>query len=92
MPVEFLSDLEVAAYGRFGKSVPQPDLERFFFLDDADRALVTKDARGAHNRDHWAVENGLHRASETLRRFTTLRPRCGYGPRACWAWRQRLSC
>jgi hypothetical protein len=46
----------------------------------------------ARNRDHWAIENGLHRASETLRRFTTLRPRCGYGPRACWAWRQRLSC
>ena len=46
----------------------------------------------ARNRGHWGIENGLHRASETLRRFTTLRPRCGYGPRACWAWRQRLSC
>jgi predicted transposase YbfD/YdcC len=43
-------------------------------------------------RSHWEIENRLHRASETLRRFTTLRPRCGYGPRACWAWRQRLSC
>jgi predicted transposase YbfD/YdcC len=43
-------------------------------------------------RGHWEIENRLHRASETLRRFTTLRPRCGYGPRACWAWRQRLSC
>jgi predicted transposase YbfD/YdcC len=43
-------------------------------------------------RGHWHIENKLHRASETLRRFTTLRPRCGYGPRACWAWRQRLSC
>jgi predicted transposase YbfD/YdcC len=43
-------------------------------------------------RGHWEIENRLHRASETLRRFTTLRPRCGSGPRACWAWRQRLSC
>jgi predicted transposase YbfD/YdcC len=43
-------------------------------------------------RSHWEIENRLHRASETLRRFMTLRPRCGYGPRACWAWRQRLSC
>ena len=46
----------------------------------------------AFNRSHWGIENGLHRASETLRRFMTLRPRCGYGPRACWARRQRLSC
>ena len=43
-------------------------------------------------RSHWEIENRLHRASETLRRLMTLRPRCGYGPRACWAWRQRLSC
>jgi predicted transposase YbfD/YdcC len=45
-----------------------------------------------HVRGHWGIENKLHRASETLRRSATLRPRCGYGPRACWAWRQRLSC
>jgi len=56
MPVEFLSDLEAAAYGRFGKSVSQPDLERFFFLDDADRALVAKDARGAHNRLGYSLQ------------------------------------
>jgi hypothetical protein len=43
-------------------------------------------------RGHWEIENCLHRASETLRRFATLRRRCGSGPRACWAWRQRLSC
>jgi len=46
----------------------------------------------ARNRDHWGIENGLHRVSETLRRSATSRPRCGYGRRACWAWRQRLSC
>jgi len=43
-------------------------------------------------RGHWEIENKLHRASETLRRFMTWRPRCGCGRRACWAWRQRLSC
>jgi len=46
----------------------------------------------AGNRGHWQVENREHQASETLRRFMTLRPRCGYGRRACWVWRQRLSC
>jgi hypothetical protein len=43
-------------------------------------------------RGHWEIENRLHQASKTLRRFTTLRPRCGSGPKACWAWRQQLSC
>ena len=43
-------------------------------------------------RGHWGIEDRLHRASEILRRFTTLRPRCGCGLRACWAWRQRLGC
>ena len=60
--------------------------------------LITSDRDGdpatlaAWVRGHWEIENRLHRANETLRRFMTLRPRCGYGPRACWAWRQRLSC
>ena len=54
---------------------------------DADPATLA-----AWARSHREIENRLHRASETLRRFTTLRPRCGSGLRACWAWRQRLSC
>ena len=54
---------------------------------DADPATVA-----AWARRHWHIENKLHRARETLRRFTTLRPRCGYGRGVCWAWRQRLSC
>jgi hypothetical protein len=60
--------------------------------------LITSDrgadpaALAAWVRGHWEIENRLHRASKTLRRFTTLQPRCGSGPRACWAWRQRLSC
>ena len=54
---------------------------------DADPATLAAWVRG-----HREIENCLHRASQTLRRCMTLRPRCGYGRRACWAWRQRLSC
>ena len=60
--------------------------------------LITSDrdagpaALAAWVRGHWEIENKLHRASKTLRRSTTSRPRCGSGPRGCWAWRQRLSC
>src|ERR1700757_781880 len=54
---------------------------------DADPAVLA-----AWVRSHWEIENRLHQASKTLRRFMISRPRCGYGPRACWAWRQRLSC
>jgi hypothetical protein len=43
-------------------------------------------------RGHRKIENQLHQVSKTLRRFMISRPRCGYGRRACWAWRQRLSC
>jgi hypothetical protein len=34
MPVEFLSDDQAAAYGRFGGAPSRVELERFFFLDD----------------------------------------------------------
>jgi hypothetical protein len=47
---------------------------------------------GLYARNHWAIENREHQASKTLRRSATSRPRCGCGRRACWAWRQRLSC
>jgi hypothetical protein len=39
MPVEFLTNDE-AAYGRYAGSPSQADLERVFFLDDEDMALV----------------------------------------------------
>jgi hypothetical protein len=56
VPVEFLSDQEAAAYGRYGGSVSQADLERFFFLDDADQALVARDARGDYNRLGYSLQ------------------------------------
>jgi hypothetical protein len=37
MPAEFLSDEQVAASGRFTGELPAGELERFFYLDDADR-------------------------------------------------------
>ncbi len=55
MPVMFLSDLEAAFYGRYGGSVPQADLERFFYLDDAGQALVAG-LRGDHNRLGFSVQ------------------------------------
>ena len=55
MPVEFLSDQEAAAFGRYGGSVPLADLERFFCLDDADRKLVAGQ-REDHNRHGFSVQ------------------------------------
>ena len=55
MPVMFLSDLEAASYGRYGDSVPQADLERFFYLNDVGQALVAG-LRGDHNRLGFSVQ------------------------------------
>lgn len=40
MGVEFLSDGQAAAFGRFSGVPTREQLERYFLLDDADRLLV----------------------------------------------------
>jgi hypothetical protein len=50
VPARFLTDERLATYGRYAVGPPdQAVLERFFFLDDADRDLVAK-RRGDHDR------------------------------------------
>ena len=49
MPMEFLTDAQVAGYGRFVGVPSRSDLERFFVLDSVDRDLLG-DRRGDHNR------------------------------------------
>src|SRR5260370_12168705 len=55
MPVEFLTDDEAAAYGRYVGAPSQADLERVFFLDDDDRKLVDL-RRGEHMKAGFALQ------------------------------------
>ena len=55
VPVEFLSDREVAAYGCYAGTPSPAELDRFFFLDDADKVLVRR-RRGDHHRLGFALQ------------------------------------
>nr|WP_308315282.1 Tn3 family transposase [Streptomyces sp. ISL-100] len=55
MPVEFLTDEQAAAYAAFRGAPSRSELERFFFLDDADRELI-EGKRRAHNRLGFALQ------------------------------------
>jgi len=53
--VEFLSDGQAAAFGRFSGVPSREQLERYFVLDDADRGLVGR-RRGDQNRLGFSVQ------------------------------------
>lgn len=55
MPVEFLSDEQVWAYGRFSGGFTRAELERYFFLDDVDQAWVASKRR-EHNKLGFALQ------------------------------------
>ncbi|WP_226874532.1 DUF4158 domain-containing protein [Microbispora sitophila] len=55
MPVEFLSDEEAAAYGRYVGAPTRAELEKMFFLDDADRKLIGR-RRGDQHRLGFALQ------------------------------------
>ncbi|HEY9328469.1 MAG TPA: Tn3 family transposase [Streptomyces sp.] len=55
MPVEFLTDEQAEAYGRFAEEPTRPELERFFFLDDVDRDLIAL-RRTQHHQLGFAVQ------------------------------------
>jgi hypothetical protein len=53
--VEFLTDEQAARYGSFHEVPSRAELERYFFLDDADREAVQAKRR-AHNRLGFAIQ------------------------------------
>ena len=55
VPVEFLTDGEAAAYGRYAGTPSQDELDRMFFLDDEDRALIGRH-RGGYMRAGVALQ------------------------------------
>ena len=55
MPVEFLTDEQAEAYGKFAEEPTRPELERFFFLDDVDRDLIAL----RRTKHHQACNIGL---------------------------------
>ena len=63
--MDFLSDDQVAAYGRFVGSPSQLELERFCFLDDTDQELVGRH-RGDHNRLGFSLQLVTVRALGTF--------------------------
>ncbi|MEV0347296.1 DUF4158 domain-containing protein [Nonomuraea sp. NPDC050680] len=48
MPVDFLSDSEAAKYGRYDGPPSRAEMEKIFFLDNEDTALI----KGHRGRPH----------------------------------------
>jgi TnpA family transposase len=52
---EFLTDDETVAYGRYAMAPTRAELEKVFFLDDEDRALIAR-RRGDHMKLGFALQ------------------------------------
>jgi hypothetical protein len=55
MPVDFSTDDQAEAYGKFAEEPTRPELERFFFLDDVDRDLIAL-RRTKHHQLGFALQ------------------------------------
>ncbi|MFI5690152.1 DUF4158 domain-containing protein [Streptomyces sp. NPDC051636] len=59
--MEFLTDEQAEAYGKFTEEPTRPELERFFFLDDVDRDLIAL-RRSTHHQLGFSLVEELVRA------------------------------